>query len=259
MEDAMSSRFAWFRWRPSLATLIGGAVVILGFALAQWYRWDFLALVGLGAFGPGILRELGWLNDQDEFQRRAAHRAGYHAFVVTGVVAFIIYAYTRAGGTLKQAEELSMVYLALLWFTWLFSSLFSYWGPRRTAFRILFGFGCVWGVFNVLGNLRDPLGMLMQLLVTTAPFFVLAYVSRRWPRVAGAFLVALSLFFLGYYFYPGHFANLLFLVKIGTAVLFVGPLLASGVALLGGREGPVAAGLADAPGVGGRQVTAEAG
>jgi len=34
----MSSRFGWFRWRPSPATLVGGAVVILGFALAQWYR-----------------------------------------------------------------------------------------------------------------------------------------------------------------------------------------------------------------------------
>ncbi len=232
----MSSRFGWFRWRPSTATLIGGAVVILGFALAQWYRWGFLALVGVGAFGPGILREMGWLNDQDEFQRRAAHRAGYHAFIVTGLVAFLIYAYMRAGGTLKQAEELSMVYLALLWFTWMFSSLFTYWGPHKTAFRILIGFGCVWGVFNILGNLKDPVGMLMQLLVTTAPFFVLAYVSRRWPRVVGAFLVALSLFFLGYYFYPGHFGNLLLLVKLGVSVLFIGPLLASGVALLGGQE-----------------------
>jgi len=48
--------------------------------------------MGVGAFGPGILRELGWLKDQDEFQRRAAHRAGYHAFAVTGLVAFFIYA-----------------------------------------------------------------------------------------------------------------------------------------------------------------------
>jgi hypothetical protein len=255
----MSSRFGWFRWRPSPATLIGGAVVILGFALAQWYRWGFLALMGVGAFGPGILRELGWLNDQDEFQRRAAHRAGYHAFIVTGLVAFLIYAYTRAGGVLQKPEELSMVYLALLWFTWMFSSLFSYWGPHRTAFRILIGFGCVWGVFNVLGNLRDPLGMVMQLLVTTAPFFVLAYVSRRWPRVAGAFLIALSLFFLGYYFYPGHFVHLLFLVKIGTAVLFVGPLLSSGVALLGGQEERRAAGPEGMPGEGGRQAAAEVG
>jgi hypothetical protein len=216
--------------------LIAGGVVLLGFVLAQWYRWGFIALIGLGTFGPGILRELGWLNDQDEFQRRAAHRAGYHAFIVTGLAAFLVYAYTRSGGTLKEAEELSLVYIALLWFTWMFSSLFTYWGPHRTALRVLLAFGCVWGVFNIIGNLHNPVAMAMQLLVTTAPFFVLAYVSRRWPRVAGGLLVALSVFFLSVYFGTSRFDRLLFLVKLGTAVLFVGPLLASGVALLQPRE-----------------------
>lgn len=232
----MSSRFGWFRWRPSPATLIAGGVVLLGFVLAQWYRWGFIALIGIGTFGPGILRELGWLNDQDEFQRRAANRAGYHAFIVTGLAAFLIYAYTRSGDTLKEAEELSLVYIALLWFTWMFSSLFTYWGPHKTALRVLLVFGCVWGVFNIIGNLRNPVAMVMQLLVTTAPFFVLAYVSRRWPRVAGGLLVALSVFFLMVYFGTARFDRLLFLVKIATAVLFVGPLLASGVALLKPRE-----------------------
>ena len=232
----MSSRMGWFRWRPSPATLIAGGVVLLGFVLAQWYHWGFIALIGVGTFGPGILRELGWLNDQDEFQRRAAHRAGYHAFIVTGLAAFLVYAYTRSGGTLKEAEELSLVYIALLWFTWMFSSLFAYWGPHKTALRVLLAFGCVWGVFNIIGNLRSPVAMAMQLLVTTAPFFVLAYVSRRWPRVAGGLLVALSVFFLSVYFGTTRFDRLLFLVKITTAVLFVGPLLASGVALLQPRE-----------------------
>jgi hypothetical protein len=227
----MSNRFGWFRWRPSPATLIGSVLVILGFVLMNWNEW-FIALIGAGTFGPGILRELGWLNDQDEFKRRAAHRAGYHAFIVTGLAAFLIYAYTRSGGALKAAEELSLVYLALLWFTWLFSSLFSYWGPHKTAFRTLFAFGCAWGTFNIVGNLRDPVAMAMQLLVTTAPFFVLAYASRRWPRVAGGLLVTLSAFFLAAYFGMSRFSHLLFLVKISTVVLFVGPLLSSGVALL---------------------------
>lgn len=231
----MSDRFGWFRWRPSPATLIGGAVVLLGFALAQWYRWEFLALMGVGAFGPGILRELGWLKDQDEFKRRAAHRAGYHAFIVTGLAAFFIYAYTRSGGVLQQAEELSMVYMALLWFTWLFSSLSSYWGAHKTAFRILIIFGCVWGVFNILSNLSSPVGMIMQLLITTSPFFILAFVSRRWPRIAGVLLVVASLAGLWFYFFS--FSRLLLLVKVGVAVLFIGPLLASGMALLRGREG----------------------
>jgi hypothetical protein len=227
----MSKRFGWFRWRPSPATLIGGVLAILGFTLMNWNE-GFTALIGAGTFGPGILRELGWLKDHDEFQRRAAHRAGYHAFIVTGLAAFLIYAYTRSGGVLQKAEELSLVYIALLWFTWMFSSLFSYWGPHKTAFRILLIFGCAWGIFNIVGNLRNPIAMIMQLLVTTAPFFALAFISRRWPRVAGGLLVALSAFFLSVYFGTSRFSNLLFLAKVATAVLFIGPLLSSGVALI---------------------------
>ncbi len=234
----MRRLLAWFRWRPSPATVIGGVLVVVGFFLTQvtWGHWGFLALVGVGTFGPGILRELGWLRDQDEFQRRAAHRAGYHAFIVTGLAAFLIYAYTRSGGTLKLPEELSLVYIALLWFTWMFSSLFSYYGPHKTAFRVLFTFGCVWGVFNIVSNLHDLVAMAMQLLVTTAPFFVLAYASRRWPRVAGGLLVALSIFFLSVYFGMSQFDRLALVVKASTAVLFIGPLLASGVALLQPRQ-----------------------
>ncbi len=237
----MSRRFGWPRWRPSPATWIAGGVVFLGFVLAQFYNWGFIALIGVGTFGPGILRELGWLKDQDEFQRRAAHRAGYHAFIVTGLAAFLIYAYTRSGGTLKLAEELSLVYIALLWFTWMFSSLFSYWGPHKTAFRVLLTFGCVWGVFNIAEGLTNPVSALKEFLVLTLPFFLLAFLSRRWPRVAGVLLTALSLFLLGYYFYPGHFGWAPVLTKMSTAILFAGPLVASGVALLQPREGqPVA-------------------
>jgi hypothetical protein len=75
----------------------------------------------------------------------------------------------------------------------------------------------------------------MELLVL-APFFLLAYLSRRWPRVAGVLLIAVSLFLLGYYFYPGHFGWVDVLTKMITAILFAGPLVASGVALLRPRD-----------------------
>jgi hypothetical protein len=65
------------RWQPSLTILIAGGVIILGILLTG-VSLAFVALVGLGTFGPGALRELGWLRDKDELQRRAAHRAGYH-------------------------------------------------------------------------------------------------------------------------------------------------------------------------------------
>lgn len=216
----------------SRATLFGGGLAIAGLLLTS-VHFGFLALAGVGIFGPGFLREAGWLRDQDEFQRRAAQRAAYHAFLLTGMLAFALYAYSRAGGTLAKAEELSLVYIACLCLTWMFSSLFSFWGPRTAAFRILVTFGIAWGIFNVLGDLQSPLGMLMQLLVTTAPFFVLAFASRKWPRLSGALLLAISLALLVWYFYPGHASRMPLLVKVSTAMLFLGPLAASGAVLVG--------------------------
>ena len=68
------------RWRPTRTNLVAGALVIAGLFLTE-INWWFLLLTALGALGPGFLREVGWLRDKDEFQRRADHRAGYHAFL----------------------------------------------------------------------------------------------------------------------------------------------------------------------------------
>lgn len=231
----MSNPVARIKWRPSRVGVISGSLVILGFLLTE-VNWGFLALSAVGTFGPGMLREMGWLRDKDEFQRRAAYRAGYHAYIITGFVAFLFIAYVRSGDrTLKNAEELSTFYLALLWFTWMFSSLTSYWGAHKTAFRILIIFGSGWGVFNILGDLAHPVAMIMQLLVTTSPFFILAYASRRWPRVAGAVLLVASIFFVWFIhrFQPPQQS---FVVSAGVLVLFVGPLFTSGLALLGSRD-----------------------
>lgn len=65
------------------------ALAIAGIALTS-LSWWFIMLTAMGTFGPGILREAGWLQDQDEFQRRADHRAGYHAFLVSGVLMFLM-------------------------------------------------------------------------------------------------------------------------------------------------------------------------
>lgn len=72
------------RRMPPLPRLIAGGLVVLGLLLSMFVSWGFLILAGLGAFGPGILRELGWLRDQDEFQRQATYRAGYLAYLVGG-------------------------------------------------------------------------------------------------------------------------------------------------------------------------------
>ena len=56
------------RWRPTRTTLVAGGLVLAGLFLTE-VNWWFLLLAGLGALGPGFLREVGWLHDKDEFQR----------------------------------------------------------------------------------------------------------------------------------------------------------------------------------------------
>lgn len=225
-----------FSRRPAPATLVGAALVILGFILAE-IDWRFIALCGLGAFGPGILREWGWVKDKDEFQMRATYRAGYHAYLATGLLAFVLVGILRVHeGTIEQVGELVTVLLAVLWFTWFLSSLYSYWGARKTVARILIIFGSVWLIFNIVGNLgtewKDLVQLVMQSL-TAAPFFLLAWVARRWPRIAGVCLLLVTGFFFYLFrlfeiFGPDPLTRGRFMVM----VLFLGPLAASGVMLL---------------------------
>ena len=72
-------------WKPRPVGLIAGGICIAGFALSG-IDWGFIALVGVGTFGPGVLRELGWLRDKDEFQMEAQRRAGYHGFLAAGLL-----------------------------------------------------------------------------------------------------------------------------------------------------------------------------
>jgi hypothetical protein len=234
---------AKFQWRPTRTHLIAGALVVAGFWLSS-LSWWFFILVGLGALGPGVLRELGWLHDEDEFQRQADHRAGFHAFLCTSLVAFVFVAFLRSGErAVEDTSELATFFLALLWFSWFLSSLLSYWGAQKTAARILVAFGSAWLVFAVLSNIGSEWTGWAALLLhplLAAPFFVLAWLSRRWPRVSGVLLLAASVFFMRFLGLPGT-GNLGLMTNLVTGLLFVGPLLASGVALLSVRGADSAA------------------
>jgi len=111
---------------PAPAGLIAGALVIVGVLLGMFVNKGLLVVAGLGAFGPGILRKLGWLTDPDEFQRQAARRAGYHAWLVGGLAAVLILSVLQRG---KQGAEISIEWigliLGLMWLTWLFSALLT--------------------------------------------------------------------------------------------------------------------------------------
>lgn len=220
-------------WRPSVSTVVAASLVIAGFGLSGVSWWFFL-LVGLGAFGPGVLRELGWLDDRDEFQLQAARRAGYHAFLVAGLVSVGLVAMGRSGAELGEAGELSALFLAVLWFTWFFSSLLDYWGAQRTASRVLYAFGAVWLVFNILANTGSewtgPTALVLQSLLAL-PFFGLGWLSSRFPRAAGGLLLAASAGFFGFLGMLRN-DNLALATQGIVMVLFVGPMLASGLALL---------------------------
>ena len=211
---------------------MAGGRVIAGLLLTS-LSWWFLLLTALGTFGPGILREMGWLRDKDEFQRRADHRAGYHALLTSGLVSFVLVAFFRSGGTMENSHRLATSFLALLWFTWFLSSLLAYWGPQKTAARILLVFGSVWLVFTIISNLGPEWTGWAALLLhplPAVPFFALAWLSRRRPRVTGILLLAVSVFFFQFF---GLFSEGIEGVISTTFILFLGPLLASGVALLG--------------------------
>ena len=219
-------------WRPGKATLVAAALIILGIMLTA-VSWGLVFLVGLGMLGPGIVRELGWLKDQDEFQRQAARRAGYHAFLVTGFLAFFFMALFRSGYKgIKDPEEVGSLLLVVLWFTWVLSSLLGYWGPKRTAKTILITFGIFWLLFNIVSNLNSFVALIMQCLLAV-PFFALAWTAGRWPKVTGVLLIAASAFFF-YFFglYEIFGSEPLARGRGFVIVIFFGPLFASGVALL---------------------------
>lgn len=247
------------RTLPPLPGLIAGGLVIAGVLLSMFVAEGFLALAGLGAFGPGILRELGLLKDQDEFERQAAHRAGYHAYLVGGLAtAFVIAALRSREANLDISSDWIMLILIILWTTWLFSSLLDYWGARKTASRVLIVFGSFWAVFvgaMIVGALTGPeplqlTGVLMG-LVLVGPFFVLAWTAGRWPRRTGAALLAISALFLAI-FGPVWVARSLQLPSVlVTATLLLVPLIASGIALLRDRSGAVRTRIDHGPGDGG--------
>ena len=227
------------RTLPPLPGLIAGGLVLVGVLLWMFVAKSLLFVAGLGAFGPGILRELGWLRDQDEFQRRAAHSAGYHAYLAGGLAAVLIVSWLQWRETTRDGSfGWIMLILIILWTGWLFSALLGYWGARTAASRILMTFGSFWAVFviaSILGESHSAtdylLGTLMACVVV-APFFVLAWTATRWPRRTGAALLAVSALFL-VLFAPGG-ANEVADKLFGAALLLV-PLVASGIALLRDR------------------------
>lgn len=222
-------------WRPSRVGIVAAILSGGGILLAVTANMSFLILAALGTFGPGILRELGWLRDQDEFQRQAARRAGYHAYLTGGFLAIVLIALLRAGqANLDDAASMTAaLLLVILWLTWLFSALMDYLDPQRAASRTLVVFGLFWLMFVVLSHATEPTHLLAEGVVVI-PFFALAWVVRRWPRLGGVLLLAVAAgtTVLFRFFQLADATPEQVLSKALTFALFEVPLVASALALL---------------------------
>jgi hypothetical protein len=191
----------------------------------------FLVVFGAGVFGPGALRELGLLKDQDEFQREASRAAGYRAYLAAGLFVSVWLAVRQRGDINLDSDvamSVSMV-LILLIVVWLLSALFGYWDARKATSRILLAFGSFWLAFIVLSHITEPVMLLVEGLVA-APFFILAWTARRWPRATGVLLIVLALFaFFAFDMYEAFASRMNAWPVLLTMFL---PLMASGLALV---------------------------
>ncbi len=232
--DAPPSRRLRISWRPSPVGLTAGLLVAMGLVLGAAVDMVWLVLTAVGALGPGLLREIGWLRKSDEFQRQATRRAGYHAYLAGAVFLFTVTILQAAGGrNLDQVPVEAGVVLTCMLVTYFVSYLTRYWGVRRAAVRILCAFGLFWLVFVVLSHSGEPMALLMEGLVPGV-FFALAFVSRRWPRGAGAFLLGAGVFaFVAFDLHEGFARGG---GQLYVVFLLLLPLLYTGIGLLRCRE-----------------------
>ncbi len=214
------------------------ALVVAGLFLGATVNMAWLILLAVGSFGPGLLREAGLLKDRDEFQHQITIRSGYRAYLAGGIfLTAVVIARTWGLRNLDDTAFPAGPVLALMLVTYFISYLTGYWGAQKAAFRILIAFGSFWMVFSILSGLAEGVvSILMQCLVPL-PFFLLAFLSRRWPRVVGLFLVLFGIvafFSFDLYKALGERPGQLFVV-----VLLFLPLVYSGIALwIGARRAP---------------------
>ena len=219
----------------SKTTLFAGVMVVAGALLAASVDMIFLLVFGAGVFGPGVLREMGFLKDHDEFQREASRAAGYRAYLTAGVFLCAWLAVAQRGTAdlnSEMAQLLGMV-LILLMVVWLLSTLFGYWDARKATALVLPVFGCFWLLFVILSHVNEP-GRILPRTLVAAPVFVLGWSAQRWPRVTGVILVLVGgFFFFAYDMYEAFESRL---NAWPVILLMFLPLMACGLALLRARQ-----------------------
>jgi hypothetical protein len=212
-------------------------IVAAGIGLWMTVGKAWIALAAVGAFGPGLLREFGVLRDRDEYQVQAARRAGYRAYLIGGsATAAVITLLHLQEGPPRFPAELVTFLLVVLWMTWMFDYVMSYWGPRKTAQRVLLAFGGFWLLFVVLSafgeadSFLEVLGGLGMGALIVSPFFIGAFAATRWPRPTGVLLLVASAF--GLYMFGPRPGPIDWSTQLFTTTVLIVPVLVSGLGLV---------------------------
>jgi len=238
-------------WLRNPVSVLSFVLIWGGFLLAvATERHAWLYFFGAGVFGPALLRELGVMRWEDEFQRDTTIRAAFHAFLATGLLLVTVMAVNGFTGTYNETEKNfqdampASTAFFLLVLTWYLSRLLQYWGPRKAALRIWDGMVFVYTLLIlsvVFGEHRDALGLtaghVLRMLLPLLVVLLLAVASLRWPRPVGALgLAYLVWFFVQTGLTHRTWATMPWEITLDIAILALVPIGAPAVALLFARK-----------------------
>jgi hypothetical protein len=221
--------------RVSAVGAIASMLVVAGLLLGTTTHMGFMLLVAAGAFGPGTLRQLGLLNDLDEFQKEAAAKSALRAYLVAGMLLMAVVAggnWNRLSLGKEQIPASSVVVLMLV--VYYSSYCLSFWDARKAVSRVLLALGVFWLGFVVLSHAGEPAPLLVESLVVPGPFIAGAVLCRWWPRTVGLLLLAVAVGSI-FFFHMLRFDEAgpqAVLENAFTLVLIPLPLAVAGVALI---------------------------
>lgn len=166
-----------------------------------------VGLLGLAVFGPPVLRELGILDDEDEYSRSIRWRAGFHAALVVATMIFlnnVLYPLiaSHPDAVAQKVYFFPVVFLRQgLILGFLISFVIQYWGAVKGVFRLLLGLAGLSFIETVMAlsfqssaRLTVGLAMLSLILVTIG----VAFLTRIRPKTSGYLLLLFGLGFAAY-------------------------------------------------------------
>ncbi|MBX3432667.1 MAG: hypothetical protein KF847_05055 [Pirellulales bacterium] len=216
-------------------TWLAVGLVASGLALGVTVHRGWMILAALGAFGPGVLRELGVLRDFDELQKTAAAKAGLRAYLATGVALFVV-VIGQTWNRLDLGTDLvpASLVLTVALVVYYASYCLSFWDPKVAVSRVLWAFGLLWLAFVLMSHGNEPVAALAEGLIVPGPFILGALLCKRWPRAVGAGLLvacAAIICFFGMY-QLGDAESRNHAGRMYTITLIPLPLAIAGVALV---------------------------